>query len=95
MMFFGNSAPADTDHGPGMATLQWFDARGRSRSRSKRVGGGYRRYRAAALRMLRLRFSRPQPAFLTQNLHQPFGLISPSTKVQAFGSWKSEQLLHS
>jgi len=36
-----------------------------------------------------------QPAFLTQNLHQPFGLISPSTSVQAFGSWNREQLLHS
>jgi len=36
-----------------------------------------------------------QPAFLAQNLHQPFGLISPSTIVQEFGSWKREQLLHS
>jgi hypothetical protein len=36
-----------------------------------------------------------QLGFLTQNLHQPFGLISPSTSVQAFGSWNSEQLLHS
>jgi hypothetical protein len=35
-----------------------------------------------------------QLAFLTQNLHQPAGLISPSTSVQAFGSWNSEQLLH-
>ena len=40
-------------------------------------------------------FAHAQPAFLTQNLHQPFGLISPSTSVQAFGSWKREQLLHS
>jgi hypothetical protein len=38
---------------------------------------------------------RAQPVFLTQNLHQPFGLISPSTSVQAFGSWNNEQLLHS
>jgi hypothetical protein len=28
-------------------------------------------------------FARAQPAFLTQNLHQPAGLISPSTSVQA------------
>jgi hypothetical protein len=35
-----------------------------------------------------------QPLFLTQNLHQPAGLISPSTSVQAFGSWNREQLLH-
>src|SRR6516165_11301814 len=34
--------------------------------------------------------ARAQPAFLIQNLHQPFGLISPSTSVQAFGSWKRE-----
>ena len=34
--------------------------------------------------------ARAQPAFLTQNLPQPFGLISPSTSVQAFGSWKRE-----
>jgi hypothetical protein len=27
-----------------------------------------------------------QPTFLTQNLHQPFELISPSTMVQPFGS---------
>jgi hypothetical protein len=27
-----------------------------------------------------------QPAFLTQNLHQPAGLISPSTSVQALGT---------
>jgi hypothetical protein len=39
-------------------------------------------------------FARGQPAFLTQNLHQPAGLISPSTSVQAFGSWNREQLLH-
>jgi hypothetical protein len=35
-----------------------------------------------------------QPVFLTQNLHQPAGLISPSTSVQEFGSWNREQLLH-
>jgi hypothetical protein len=35
-----------------------------------------------------------QPTFLTQNLHQPAGLISPSTSVQEFGSWNREQLLH-
>ncbi len=35
-----------------------------------------------------------QPVFFTQNLHHPSGLISPSTSVQAFGSWNSEQLLH-
>jgi hypothetical protein len=28
---------------------------------------------------------RAQPAFLTQNLHHPVGLIVPSTKVQAPG----------
>jgi hypothetical protein len=26
-----------------------------------------------------------QPAFLTQNLHHPVGLIVPSTRVQALG----------
>jgi hypothetical protein len=40
-------------------------------------------------------FAPAQPGFLAQNLHQPFGLISPSTIVQEFGSWKSEQLLQS
>jgi len=35
-----------------------------------------------------------QLVFLTQNLHQPAELISPSTSVQAFGSWNREQLLH-
>ena len=34
--------------------------------------------------------ARAQPAFLTQNLHQPFGLISPSTSVQAFGSGREK-----
>jgi hypothetical protein len=38
--------------------------------------------------------ARTQPVFLIQNLHQPAGLISPSTSVQAFGSWNREQLLH-
>ena len=45
--------------------------------------------------MILQEFAGAQPAFLTQNLHQPFGLISPSTSVHAFGSWNSEQLLHS
>jgi len=35
-----------------------------------------------------------QLVFLTQNLHQPAGLIPPSTSVHAFGSWNREQLLH-
>jgi hypothetical protein len=39
-------------------------------------------------------FARAQPTFLTQNLHQPAGLISPSTSVHEFGSWNREQLLH-
>jgi hypothetical protein len=51
---------------------------------------GYR----VALYMSLQDFARAQPAFLTQNLHQPAGLISPSTSVQAFGSWNREQLLH-
>ena len=51
-------------------------------------------YRAASLEKVDF-FVGAQPAFLTQNLHQPFGLISPSTSVHAFGSWNSEQLLHS
>jgi hypothetical protein len=40
----------------------------------------------APLHLRRKIFVGAQPAFLTQNLHQPFGLISPSTNVQAFGS---------
>jgi hypothetical protein len=35
-----------------------------------------------------------QPVFLTQNLHQPAALISPSISVHEFGSWNREQLLH-
>ena len=51
---------------------------------------GYR----VALYMSLQDVARAQPVFLTQNLHQPAGLISPSTNVQAFGSWNREQLLH-
>ena len=54
-----------------------------------------RGYRVALYLWICRTFARAQPAFLTQNLHQPFGLISPSTSVQAFGSWNREQLLHS
>ena len=38
--------------------------------------------------------NRAQPAFLTQNLHHPVGLIAPSTKVQAPGGWNNEQVPH-
>ena len=65
-----------------------FEAHGDTATRLPR---GYR----VALYLGLRDFARAQPVFLTQNLHQPFGLISPSTSVQAFGSWKREQLLHS
>jgi hypothetical protein len=65
-----------------------FEAHGDTATRLPR---GYR----VALYLSLQDFARAQPAFLTQNLHQPFGLISPSTSVQEFGSWNREQLLHS
>jgi hypothetical protein len=65
-----------------------FEADGDTATRLPR---GYR----VALYMSLQDFARAQPAFLTQNLHQPFGLISPSTSVQEFGSWNREQLLQS
>jgi hypothetical protein len=64
-----------------------FEAHGDTATRLQR---GYR----VALYMSLQDFARAQPAFLTQNLHQPAGLISPSTSVQALGSWNREQLLH-
>jgi len=71
-------------------------------SQDKSFALDLRRMRDTATRLPRVAlymglqgFARAQPAFLTQNLHQPFGLISPSTSVQAFGSWNREQLLHS
>jgi len=91
LMLFGNSAAVDAAQCRNALKVQYADACGRSRSRSKRAGGAVttgvpRRFIGEEI---------AQPAFLTQNLHQPFGLISPSTSVQAFGSWNSEQLLHS
>jgi hypothetical protein len=59
----------------------------------RRMGTRRRGYRVSLYMSLQ-DFARAQPAFLTQNLHQPAGLISPSTSVQAFGSWNREQLLH-
>ena len=64
-----------------------FEAHGDTATRLQR---GYR----VALYMGLQDAARAQPVFLTQNLHQPAGLISPSTSVQAFGSWNREQLLH-
>ena len=64
-----------------------FEAHGDTATRLPR---GYR----VALYMSLQDVARAQPVFLTQNLHQPAGLISPSTNVQAFGSWNREQLLH-
>jgi pimeloyl-ACP methyl ester carboxylesterase len=52
-------------------------------------------YRAASVRSLPpTSLWSSQPGFLAQNLHQPCGLISPSTIVQIFGSLNNEQLLH-
>jgi hypothetical protein len=63
-----------------------FEAHGDTATRLPR---GYR----VALYMSLQDFARAQPAFLTQNLHRPAGLTSPSTSVQAFGSWNREQSL--
>jgi hypothetical protein len=51
-----------------------FEAHGDTATRLPR---GYR----VALYVSLQDFARAQPVFLTQNLHQPFGLISPSTSL--------------
>ena len=95
-MLFGNSAALMRINAGECLMAQYFYACGRSRSRSKRAGGAVttgvpRRFVKNALKNEIWRF---QPAFFTQNLHQPSGLILPSTSVQALGSLNSEQLLH-
>jgi hypothetical protein len=61
---------------------------------SERAARLPRGYRAALATPLQIELGRSQPTFLTQNLHQPAGLTSPSINVQAFGGWNREQLLH-
>ena len=73
--------------------LIWVNADYRPKPQSLKAARLPRGYRVALYMSLQ-DFARAQPAFLTQNLHQPAGLISPSTSVQAFGSWNREQLLH-
>ena len=88
-MLFGNTAAVDANQcgvsTEGAKILMLVDNLDRgSNERAARLPRGYR---AATVKYWERRPADvPQPAFLTQNLHQPSGLISPSTSVQALGS---------